>query len=143
MKDSEQEKRFLIEFYTKQRDSHLNQLMKINGQGTFSVIAALAAIMVGVISHGGLKISELNDFQLKLLILIPVGIILIMSAAALYSMSYNKSIEFFESKILKLLPDAEISKDEYSIKPSSWANGLLFFGLMALLIGSLILLFTS
>lgn len=124
----------LLQFYSNQRDSQLKQLMTINGQGTFSAVAALAMLLLGALS---LK-NEVANFDINQwpIYLIFVGILALFIAAYVYSSSYNKRIKKFEELMDYPKELEDLDQNTFMIRPNVLGNYLVFIGILIILIGT-------
>ena len=131
---TEDKKMELRKFYTNQRDSQLTQLMAINGQGSFSILAVLAGIFIGGLS---LKSGSFNlDKYYWLLVIILFGILMLLLATANFSFAYNRKIGMFEKLIRFPVEIEKLDKSAFEIKPKNSGSYMVFFGMLLILIGS-------
>ncbi len=131
----------LSKFYSDQRDSQLKQLMALNGQGIFSVLGILAGFFIGGLS---LKTSGNFDYEESktYLFIIIIGITLLLISAALFSLSYNKRIAFFENLIREPKEINELNSENFNIRPVKVGSYLIFFGILFLFIGTFGIIFS-
>lgn len=126
----------LAKFYAEQRDKHVQQIMAINGQGTFGTLAVAGAVLIGSL---GLKKGDFTkadiDSMTPWFIVTAVGILSLFIAAAMYSIFHTGKIKRFETLIRNRTAFARLAKNEFQIMPNKSANYLIFFGLIILLIG--------
>lgn len=140
----------LFKFYSEQRDSQLKQLMEINGKATFTVTATLATLFLGAFSLKDSENNFLNNlepiYSILAAVLIIVGIIALFLASYFYSTSYSKNIQHLENLLYNLsIEDGEEIEHPsqgniFKINPSENGNKGVFLGLMAILLGTLIII---
>ncbi len=124
----------LSKFYSDQRDSQLRQLMAISGQGTFTVLAALGAIILGVLS---LEDSKFDFGGIKIFVyLIFSGIIVLLISAPMFSISYNRRITFFEKQIRDPKQLDQLEDKNFVIRPNKVGSNFIFVGILLILIGT-------
>ena len=122
--------------------------MTINGQGTFSAVAALAALLIGVFSLDKGAINIPFCIIQGPIYLILVGVLLLLFAANIDSRRYNERIKkledimkyLFEGKAKDQKEIDDLHTDIFTIRPNVRGNYLVFFGVLAIVIGTFVVI---
>ncbi|NQZ44796.1 MAG: hypothetical protein HRT65_10830 [Flavobacteriaceae bacterium] len=119
----------------------MKQLMALNGQGVFTLLAAIGGLV-----FGGFSIKEKAIEFCKIegpFYIIIVGFVLLFIAAGIFSLTYNRRIKKLEALVSQPQEIDELGQtDIFEIRPHPVGSYLLFFGLLLLVIGALTLIGT-
>ncbi|MEM9547441.1 MAG: hypothetical protein AAGA77_15790 [Bacteroidota bacterium] len=132
------EKFELSKFYSAERDAQLKQLMSLNGQGTFSVLAILAGLLAG---GSSLQYGEIFFFYIpRNLFLLGIGTLLLLIAAIIFAFEHTRRLKKLEKLIKNPQRIENVAEDLFVIRPNPIGNYLIFIGLFILIIGVMAML---